>query len=352
MRKVVRDYSNKPDSLKGSNFVSTWNKLARREDPKVKRSIYSDPYYDLDGNTASRVIDKLNIWYHYKCAYCERIYKLDVEHYRPKGEVRDLNNDLVMVPDLNGNKIQHPGYYWLGYEWSNLIPACISCNRDGGKNSKFPNIINYISVPPLNQNLLEQHKCHFEYVDLMAEKPLMIHPEEDQVESMFKFRVDSKKKGIEILGADNEGRGDATIAICQMNRPEIRIDRLKNVVDPINKTLLAIVYSGKRKSNRKLKSEIESLLQKLYNDLNDDELTHTYLRKYILSSERNFQEIVLPFITDSLKEILFTAFKSYSPNSRSWFSNYCRQLVSKINQLRLSLLNVNRYVDYVIQRIK
>ena len=57
--------------------------------------------------------------FHGKCAYCESRYDVsgpvDVEHFRPKGEVED-------VPD-------HPGYWWLAAEWTNLLPSCLDCNR-------------------------------------------------------------------------------------------------------------------------------------------------------------------------------------------------------------------------------
>jgi len=53
----------------------------------------------------------------YKCAYCEMIIEdCDVEHYRPKGRVRESEH--------------HTGYYWLAYTWSNLYPACPKCNRE------------------------------------------------------------------------------------------------------------------------------------------------------------------------------------------------------------------------------
>jgi len=58
-----------------------------------------------------------------KCAYCETRYAtsqpLDVEHWRPKGEVADAKGE-----------VEHkPGYYWLAADWENLLPSCIDCNR-------------------------------------------------------------------------------------------------------------------------------------------------------------------------------------------------------------------------------
>jgi uncharacterized protein (TIGR02646 family) len=75
-----------------------------------------------------------------KCAYCEVQFVLDqtgdVEHFRPKAGVVDEHDQ----------RVDHPGYYWLAYEWSNLLPSCSKCNRltktkDGrrvGKGERFP----------------------------------------------------------------------------------------------------------------------------------------------------------------------------------------------------------------------
>lgn len=66
--------------------------------------------------------------FHGKCAYCESFYAglqpVDVEHFRPKGEVEGVAG--------------HPGYWWLAMEWSNLLPSCIDCNRRRGQKTPKP----------------------------------------------------------------------------------------------------------------------------------------------------------------------------------------------------------------------
>jgi uncharacterized protein (TIGR02646 family) len=76
----------------------------------------------------------------YKCAYCETRFIIDqsgdVEHFRPKAGVVDEYD----------HRVEHPGYYWLAYDWRNLLPSCSKCNRltitrDGrrvGKGERFP----------------------------------------------------------------------------------------------------------------------------------------------------------------------------------------------------------------------
>lgn len=82
-----------------------------------------------------------------KCAYCETNIKEarqygDAEHFRPKGgvspeEVKETGFPDVQVVHPDGTTIHHPGYFWLAYDWKNLLPACSTCNREG-KQNKFP----------------------------------------------------------------------------------------------------------------------------------------------------------------------------------------------------------------------
>jgi hypothetical protein len=80
-----------------------------------------------------------------KCAYCEakvtpQSYG-DAEHFRPKGAVTvPGDNGPTTVVDARG--APHPGYFWLAYEWTNLLPACQKCNsgtkKEPGKRTQFP----------------------------------------------------------------------------------------------------------------------------------------------------------------------------------------------------------------------
>jgi uncharacterized protein (TIGR02646 family) len=65
------------------------------------------------------VCQALDRMFHEKCAYCESAYRAvgarNVEHFRPKGKVREAH--------------LHPGYWWLASEWTNLLPSCLLCNQ-------------------------------------------------------------------------------------------------------------------------------------------------------------------------------------------------------------------------------
>ena len=72
---------------------------------------------------------------HQKCAYCESNITAtqpgDVEHYRPKGRIRDALGRIVKTTRFAVGS-DHPGYWWLAYCWENLLPSCIDCNRRRG----------------------------------------------------------------------------------------------------------------------------------------------------------------------------------------------------------------------------
>jgi hypothetical protein len=66
---------------------------------------------------------------HKKCCFCESIVGTDgdVEHFRPKAACRQTSGDALT----------RPGYYWLAYDWSNLLLACGPCNQRH-KGNLFP----------------------------------------------------------------------------------------------------------------------------------------------------------------------------------------------------------------------
>ena len=89
-----------------------------------------------------------------KCAYCERKFNGDygaVEHYRPKGAWQQERGDAL-------NK---PGYYWLAYEWENLLYSCDECNTSCKKNL-FP------LANPVSRDI--PHR------DISSEDPLLVNP--------------------------------------------------------------------------------------------------------------------------------------------------------------------------------
>ena len=89
------------------------------------------PRFDSGIYGQKSVKDALQKAQHDKCAFCEskitHIAYGDVEHFRPKAGYRQEPKDPLV----------RPGYYWLAYEWSNLLFCCQLCNQRF-KGNHFP----------------------------------------------------------------------------------------------------------------------------------------------------------------------------------------------------------------------
>ena len=138
---------------------------------------------------------------HDKCCFCEskitHISYGDVEHFRPKGGVRQTPK----------GPLGKPGYYWLAYEWSNLFFSCQLCNQRFKKNL-FPLI-----------NPGNRAKSHHD--DINAEKPKFISPAENP-EQYISFRKEIA------YAIDDNPRGKATIEELGLNRDKLAGVRLKH----------------------------------------------------------------------------------------------------------------------------
>ncbi len=91
---------------------------------------------------------------HGKCCYCEQLVDEDgdVEHFRPKGGVQQAKR----------TRIETPGYFWLAYEWTNLLLSCSGCNQRA-KGNLFP------LQNPKSRAVSPRHP-------ISRERPLFINP--------------------------------------------------------------------------------------------------------------------------------------------------------------------------------
>jgi uncharacterized protein (TIGR02646 family) len=140
---------------------------------------------------------------HGKCAFCEsqirHIDHGDVEHYRPKGGVRQVNAD----------PLEQPGYFWLAYVWENLFLACALCNQSFKKNL-FP-----LADPT------RRARSHLD--DLAAEQPMLIHPADEEPNAFIGFREEMAFP----IGDDPRAR--TTIEVLGLNREELAEFRLDHL---------------------------------------------------------------------------------------------------------------------------
>lgn len=240
MRAVRKSYQRIPDSLRSTGCHQSLVNVCNGGTPD-KDSISSDFYRSGD------VINKLSRIYLSKCAYCETVDPdFEVEHYRPKKQ--------VAVVDRNGQG--HFGYYWLSYEWSNLIPACHDCNKTGVKGNRFPIRGNRVNSPSLNNGVIDQNANHFLSAQLKDEIPLLIHPEEPSFDpnSYFKFNNKGEMVARPRPGTLNYERANTTIEIVALNREKLKIIQRKKAIQDIayqlKGLLLEFVHSFERDQDR------------------------------------------------------------------------------------------------------
>ena len=158
----------------------------------------------------------LRVVFYEKCAYCESdimtVYVGDAEHYRPKGSVTQRIGGKEMVVRCEAGH-PHPGYYWLAYNWRNILPACYMCNTNHGKGAQFP---------------AKKHACSpdvAEDPDVLdkIESPFLLHPLRADYKPSDHFIFDDFG-GIE--PRDGDELAEITIDVFDLRRAALRDRRM------------------------------------------------------------------------------------------------------------------------------
>jgi uncharacterized protein (TIGR02646 family) len=140
---------------------------------------------------------------HDKCCYCESTFRSTsygaVEHYRPKGSVKQAL----------GQPESYPGYYWLAYDWSNLLVSCEVCNTSY-KGILFPLVDHETRA-----------RSHHDQLDL--EQPLFINPAIDDPRSHIRFRGETPEPRSDV--------GRVTIQSLGLRRSELEEDRRERLAE-------------------------------------------------------------------------------------------------------------------------
>lgn len=192
-------------------------------------------------NYSERAVkDALNDVFFKKCAYCESRYEvvapMDVEHYRPKSAV--LEDD---------GKLHRPGYYWLGAEWTNLLPSCVSCNRVRtlevwdpqlnleemavGKGNKFP-------LKPKTKRATKPAQVRYE-------RTLLLDPTRDDPARHLEF---TDEGFVRPRGGQTERampRGEKTIEVVALSRA-VLVEERKNVITRLKEPMRTVVRQSLR----------------------------------------------------------------------------------------------------------
>lgn len=204
MKKITKDFKNPPAVLVNQTTKGTIAlALTEKNKHKFKTSIYRH----------KTVLEELSSakMYNNKCAFCESDTTagapLQVEHYRPKAKVTGEDQPL--------------GYYWLGYEWTNLLLACSTCNNK--KRNHFPIDItgNRVLTHPILNGNVDENQFKVNSTSLLGEVALIINPEiETETRSNFTFLHSGEING-------NNEKAKKTIKHCGLDRPILTITRKK-----------------------------------------------------------------------------------------------------------------------------
>ena len=154
---------------------------------------------------------------HEKCCYCESKFRANspgaVEHFRPKGAVKQESSAARL----------YPGYYWLAYQWNNLLVSCERCNSSY-KGSLFP-------LQDESKRARSHHDC------IEAETPIFVDPAAEEPRHHIRFR------GVEVEGLTK--RGLRTIEGLGLRRDDLEEARAK-VLEPLE-TLCSVIEDLKGK---------------------------------------------------------------------------------------------------------
>jgi uncharacterized protein (TIGR02646 family) len=197
-----------------------WSSLASRAQTRLNEA---GPPVSFN----SKIWGALKEWllknvFHGKCAYCELEIESgfvgDAEHYRPKGAVTE-NGQRV-----GNGKGLHPGYYWVCYDWKNLVPSCSRCNAIGGKKTQFPISGSRVFSP--QQGLTTDAMDAVEF-------PLLLHPYDPNPNNLPERHIFFLPDGhVEALPGSE--RGQSTIDVFDLNREALREKRRKAIASAKN----------------------------------------------------------------------------------------------------------------------
>lgn len=155
--------------------------------------------------------------FHHKCAYCEGDFSAhaptETEHYRPKAKVTEGRIEVA-----------GDGYYWLAYEWWNLLPACHYCNThhtDARSGRKHQGKLNEFRVRGPRVTMPAPDPASWRS-QLSAEEPLLLNPYDDEPGEHLTFDPDT---GLPVPLNGSE-RGSETITVCDLDRVSLNERRL------------------------------------------------------------------------------------------------------------------------------
>ncbi|MFT7036595.1 MAG: hypothetical protein ACJA2S_005127 [Cyclobacteriaceae bacterium] len=220
---IYVDKGKEPDFLQSDQVDLAWEKLDGFYQSKSRsQKRYKFPYMSKIDHELKPIMHER---FHGKCGYCES--KIDnsqdgvIDRYRPHNGVRD---EKEYYQDL---------YWWLAYEWDNLIYSCKECSQYKG---------NYFPV--------KQARITSKDAKLEAEERLLYNPCIDKPEDDLFCTSDGH------FNSSTE-RGTQTMELLRLNRATL-VERRLVAIKEISKAVHSILDGV---ANEK---QLVSLLKEIY----------------------------------------------------------------------------------------
>ena len=265
----MRQIEFNPDNLEGPLLVrwTAWRTAAAAARVAVEAQIQAGEKPDFKSGVWTELKNiLLEGPYRQKCGYCESVgvtAPFDADHFRPKSRVRQhVEED---APQVQCGGAPHPGYYWLAFEWENLIPSCIRCNRQE-KLDFFPVAKANICDPSMSPDALDA-----------MEEPLLINPYKENPEQYLIFDAQGK------IGAiDGNPRGkasieahvldDETLTTERKDAAELALSRVLDALSPKSPEAFTDVWDRETSSSHKYSAAIAWYVETALGKLRDRKL--------------------------------------------------------------------------------
>ena len=169
-----------------------------------------------------------------KCAFCEETIRSnqhgDIEHFRPKAGVTDENDVTVSI---SGTNVPHPGYYWLAYDWQNLVPSCQLCNQPSMARTNGKRIGKWNRFPIKDENSRAVAPGQE-----AGEQPLLINPTQEDPAA----HIGVDETGV-MYARDDSPRGTMCIDIFGLNERSDLVNRRRQTYQDVRNLYLVYVIA-------------------------------------------------------------------------------------------------------------
>jgi uncharacterized protein (TIGR02646 family) len=219
------------------NPPAAWRRSAAAAHKRAEKYFRTSPdersqsRYEFDTKISLQIGKLLDKLFLSKCAYCESTLGAvggEIEHFRPTLEATDWQ--YRKKSRATAVESDPDAYWWLVYEWSNLLLSCLTCARN--KRNYFPVKGKRATAPPAGAKDLNS--------TLKREHPLLLNPCVDYPGQFLVFNNEGlvhprrppsrgRKRMPQADRADILARAGATIELLALNRTALVGSRLREL---------------------------------------------------------------------------------------------------------------------------